>query len=116
MLVWAAAVTLWAVPTVETFVPLIFPIADPLEAINRPWTFRPVRVPTLVMLGCVAWETTSATFAFATFPTKFEEFSDDRPDPFPNTFETEITLGKSALTRARNEGAPADPMEGPANT
>ena len=32
------------------------------------------------------------------------------------TFETEIIEGKSALTRARNKGGPADPMDGPANT
>jgi hypothetical protein len=30
--------------------------------------------------------------------------------------EIEITEGKSALTSARNEGAPADPMDGPAKT
>jgi hypothetical protein len=30
--------------------------------------------------------------------------------------EIEITEGKSALTRARKKGAPADPMDGPAKT
>ena len=32
----AATVTLCAVPTVETFEPLIFEMPDPLDAINRP--------------------------------------------------------------------------------
>ena len=43
---------------------------------------RPVRVPTLVMFGWDAWETTSATFAFATFPTRFEELRFARPEAF----------------------------------
>ena len=51
--------------------------------VKIPETVRPVRVPTLVMFGWDAWETTSATFAFATLPTRFEELRFERPEAFP---------------------------------
>ena len=93
-----------------------FEIPDPFEAISNPWTFRPVKVPTDVMLGWAACETTRATLAFATFPTRFEELRAYMAAPFEYTFDTTTYEGKSALTRARNEGAPAEPTEGPAKT
>ena len=40
----------------------------------------------------------------------------ESPAPFADTFETEIMEGKSAFTRARNKGGPAEPMDGPAKT
>ena len=40
----------------------------------------------------------------------------ERPAPFADTFETEIIEGRSAFTRARNKGGPAEPMDGPAKT
>jgi len=72
--------------------------------------------PTDVILGWDAWETTRATLALATLPTKFEELRAYRAAPFEYTFDTITYEGKSAFTRARNEGAPAEPTEGPAKT
>ena len=47
----------------------MFEIAEPFEAINRPWTFRPVRVPTLVMFPCAVAVT---LWAVPTVPTTFD--------------------------------------------
>jgi hypothetical protein len=52
------------------------------ERFETPETFRPVKVPKLVTLGCDAWETTRATLAFATLPTRFEEFRFEIAEPF----------------------------------
>ena len=43
-----------------------------LDVVTELVTARFVNSPTLVMLGCAGWLTTSATLAFATFPTKAE--------------------------------------------
>jgi hypothetical protein len=51
-----------------------------------PETVREVRVPTDVMLGWEACETTRATLAFATLPTKFDELRDEIEAPFPAMF------------------------------
>jgi hypothetical protein len=51
-----------------------------------PDTFRDVSVPTLVIFGWDACETTRATVAFATLPTKFDELRDEIDDPFPAMF------------------------------
>jgi hypothetical protein len=56
------------------------------DVFEMPDTFRDVRVPTDVMFGWSAWETTRATVAFATFPTRFDEFRDEIDDPFPAMF------------------------------
>jgi hypothetical protein len=64
----------------------MFASPEALEPINRPSIVRLVRVPTDVMLGWDACETTRATVAFATFPTRFEEFRDEIEDPFPEMF------------------------------
>ena len=45
-----------------------FAIPEPLLAVKRPWTVRPVRVPSDVMLGWKGWLTTRATLALATLP------------------------------------------------
>jgi len=49
--------TLWAVLTVLTFAPFMFEIPEPLDATSNPWTLRPVKVPTDVMLGWDGWTT-----------------------------------------------------------
>jgi hypothetical protein len=59
------------------------PVAYTSVKLETPATFRAVSVPVRVMLGCKAWETTRATLALATLPTKFEEFKLERPDAFP---------------------------------
>jgi hypothetical protein len=46
-----------------------------------PETVREVRVPTEVMFGWAAWETTRATDAFATFPVTFEPVMFERVFP-----------------------------------
>ena len=79
---WEAVITLRDVGTVETFEPFTFEIPEPLEAMSNPETVSPVSVPTDVILGWDAWDTTRATLAFATFPTRFEEFMFEIPDPF----------------------------------
>ena len=75
-----------------TFAPFMFEIPEPLPLIRElviefkfeiPETFREVRIPTEVTLGWEGWETTRATLAWATFPTKFEEFRLLRPDALP---------------------------------
>ena len=60
-----------------------FEIPEPLEATSNPWTVRPVRVPTDVILDCAASVTLMATLADATLPTRFEEFIFEIPEPFP---------------------------------
>ena len=60
-----------------------FEIAEPLEAVSKPFTVKPVRVPTEVMLGWEGFVTLEATLAAATFPTKFEELRLLRPDALP---------------------------------
>jgi hypothetical protein len=42
------------------------------------------------MLGCEGWETTRATLAFATFPTKLLELRFEIPEPFETTSNPEI--------------------------
>jgi hypothetical protein len=64
-----------------TFEPLIFEIPDPFEATKRPWTFRAVSVPTLVIFNCEAPVTSKARLADATLPTRFDEFRFEIPDP-----------------------------------
>ena len=59
-----------------------FEIPDPFEATKRPCILSPVRVPTLVMFGWAAPETTRATLALATLPTKFDEFRFEIANPF----------------------------------
>jgi len=62
---------------------LMFEIAEPLAAIKRPLTVKVVdKVPTLVMLGCKGCETTRATLALATFPTKLLELMFEIAEPF----------------------------------
>ena len=85
------------------------------DVVTELLTAKLLRSPTLVMLGWAAPETTRATVAFATFPVTFEPMRLDRPEPFPDTFETEITEGKSELTKYLKSGAP-DPNSGPAKT
>ena len=81
---WETTSATFAFATLPTrFEALRFEIPEPLDTTRRPETVRPVRVPTLVMFGWDAWETTSATFAFATFPTRFEELRFERPEAFP---------------------------------
>jgi hypothetical protein len=60
----------------------MFEIAEPFDATSNPETVRPVRVPTLVMLGWKGWETTRATLEFATFPTRFDELRFEIAEPF----------------------------------
>ena len=69
-----------------TFEPLMDAIPDPSDAIKRPCTFKPVRVPTLVMFGWAACDTTRATLAFATLPVTFEPLMFVIPDPSPNMY------------------------------
>ena len=47
-------ITLRDVGTVETFEPFTFEIPEPFEAMSKPWTLRPVKVPTDVMFPCEA--------------------------------------------------------------
>jgi hypothetical protein len=53
--------------------------------------------------------------AFSTVPVTLEPKILESPDPLPDIFETEITEGKSELTRYLNVGAPT-PNSGPAKT
>ena len=46
-----------------TFAALMFDIPEPFDATKRPFIVRPVRVPTLVMLGWSGLETLSARLA-----------------------------------------------------
>ena len=52
-------------------------------AVRLPVEYRPVRVPTCVMLGWRGCETTRATFALATFPTSTELWMFERALPPP---------------------------------
>ena len=63
----------------------MFEIAEPLEATSNPFTVKPVRVPTDVMLGCEGFVTLEATLAAATFPTKLLEFRFEIPEPLEAT-------------------------------
>ena len=60
----------------------MFDIPEALEAMSKPETVSPVSVPTDVMLGWAAWDTTRATLEFATLPTRFEELMFEIPEPF----------------------------------
>ena len=66
--------------------PEAFPMYRKLVTVERfevPETFRSVRIPTDVTFGWAGCETTRATFALATFPTRFEELRFERPEAFP---------------------------------
>ena len=94
-----------------TFAPLILSIPDPSEIIASPLTLRLVRVPTEVMFGCEACETTVAKNARETVPVTFEPLIFDIPDPFeiialPFTVRlvsvpTEVILGCEACETTR---------------
>ena len=87
MVGWEGFVTLVATLAAATFPTRFeefrFEIAEPLEAVSKPFTVKPVRVPTEVMLGWEGFVTLEATLAAATFPTKFEELRLLRPDALP---------------------------------
>jgi len=87
MLGWEGFVTLEATLAAATFPTRFeefrFEIAEPFEATSNPFTVKPVRVPTDVMLGWEGFVTLEATLAAATFPTKFEELRFERADPLP---------------------------------
>ena len=63
-----------------------FAIPEPLEAVSKPLTVRPVRVPSEVMFGWDGCETTRAIFAWATFPTILLACRALRAAPFAATF------------------------------
>ena len=112
---WAAWETTRATFAFATFPnkfdEFMFEIPDPLETMSKPWTFRPVKVPTDVILGWAAWDTTRATLAFATFPKRFDEFMFEIPDPLeatsnpwivrPDRIPTEVILGWAAWDTTR---------------
>jgi hypothetical protein len=81
---WETTRATFALATFPTkLLELRFEIPEPFEAIKRPLTVKVVdEVPTLVILGCRGWETTRATFALATFPTKLLELMFEIPEPF----------------------------------
>ena len=62
-------------------------IKDPgttrLAVLDVPDTLRFVKIPTDVMFGCDACDTTSATFAFATFPVTLDPEMFASPEAFP---------------------------------
>jgi hypothetical protein len=64
----------------------MFEIPEPFPvrrlASKTPVTVNDVNCPTDVMLGWAGWDTTRATLADATLPTRFEEFRFERPDAF----------------------------------
>ena len=87
MFVCEGFVTDPAIGTAPTiFDAFIFEIPEPFEAIKRPWTFNPVRVPSDVMFGCALSETDRAKFARATFPMIFDPTIPEIPEPFPYIF------------------------------
>ena len=53
------------------------------SACKMPPMVREDSTPTDVILGWAGWETTRATLAAATLPTRLEELRLDNPDPFP---------------------------------
>ena len=73
-----------------------------------PETLRLPSVPTDVMLGWEGWETTRATLAFATLPTRFEALMLESPDAFVATSKpftvrlvrvpTDVMLGWAGCT------------------
>ena len=67
-------------------VPMLATETSRLTVFEVPDTFRDVKVPTDVMFGWAGCETTMATVAFATFPTRFDEFREKIEDPFPAMF------------------------------
>ena len=73
-------VTFKFVPKIDSTFAVVTLVPERLEV---PETFRPDRIPTDVTLGWAGWDTTRATLAFATFPTKLEEFRFERPEAFP---------------------------------
>ena len=83
---WAAWETTRATFAFATFPKrfdeFMFEIPDPLEATSNPWIVRPDRIPTEVILGWAAWDTTRATLALATLPMRFEELRAYRAVPF----------------------------------
>jgi hypothetical protein len=88
---WETTRATLALATLPTkFEELRFEIPEPLETTSNPEIARPVKVPTEVMLGCEGWETTRATLAAATFPTKFEELMFEIPEPLETTSNPEI--------------------------
>lgn len=58
-----------------------FEIPEPFEATSKPWTLRPVSVPTLVMFGWAAWVTTREPPGIG--PTTFEPVIFESPEAFP---------------------------------
>jgi hypothetical protein len=90
MLGWVACETTSATVALATFPvtldPEMFASPEALDAMSKPSIVRPVKVPTEVMLGWDACETTMATSAFATLPTRFEESREEIEDPFPAMF------------------------------
>jgi hypothetical protein len=89
MLTCAGFVTLEATLAAATFPTrfeeLRFAIPEPSEATSNPFTVKPVRVPTDVMLTCAGFVTLEATLAAATFPIRFEELRFEIPEPFEAT-------------------------------
>jgi hypothetical protein len=97
-------------------VPIFAKEATTFAVVTELLTAKLDRIPTEVMFGCAPWDTTKAVVAEATTPVTFAPVRAERADPFADTFDTEMYEGRSALTSARNEGAPAEPVEGPAKT
>jgi hypothetical protein len=61
------------------------PAAKMFVVVKELLTAKLVKRPTDVMLGWAACETTKATLALATFPTKLDEFMFEIPDPLETT-------------------------------
>jgi hypothetical protein len=86
---WDGFVTLEATLAAATFPTRFeefrFEIAEPLETTSNPWTLRPVKVPTDVMLGWEGFVTLEATLAAETLPTRLEALTLLNPDAFPES-------------------------------
>ena len=73
---------------------------EPFEAVSKPLTVSPVRVPSDVMFGWKGWETTIATFALATLPTMAAAVKLAMPRPFEDTSDVvAITLGMRRVSK-----------------